>query len=166
MSATVIRDLFFSGPDEEQDSPEEPRSGNVTGRVGEFLACAALAEMGLMVHHVPSTGYDLIADDGGKLIRVQVKAVTKPAGRRFAICCQVEHGTKTLGQNIRQRIRVPLTAVYCDVIAVVSIGDRRVVFLPVSDLSDAGGSCVSVADYRHPDAERISWLRSTQAAEA
>jgi hypothetical protein len=76
--------------------------------------------------------------------------------------CTIEHGTKTLGNNIRRRIRVPLDASHCDVVALVAIDKRRVAFLPVSDVSQGGSVSVPVAQFNHPDAERLSWLRSVE----
>lgn len=158
MSDVVVHDLFGAL------HAEEPKnfSANVIGTVAEFLACAALAEMGYVVHHVPSAGYDVICDADGTLIRVQVKGVSRSEGRLYRTSCSIEHGSKAIGGNLRKRIRVPLTSKHCDVIALVAIDRRRVLFLSVDDVSVSGTLACAVSDFAHPDAERISWLRAIE----
>lgn len=145
----------------QQDAPAIG-SNNILGDVAEFLACAAIAEMGHKVHHVPSTGYDLIADVSGVLFRIQCKGLHRTIGKRSHVTCQVEHGT-TVGANMRRRIRRAMNSDDCDVIAVVAIDRRRVVFVSASSLTPGGGISVSNSDFIHDDAERISWLRAIES---
>lgn len=160
-SSRVV-DLFGHIPEQVVQSDD---SKNVLGRVAEFLACAAICEMGYRAIHAPGAGYDVLVDDLEGIWRLQVKAASKSDQRVYRGSAQVEKSAHVDG-NLRRRFRRAATQDDCDVIALVAMDLRRVVFLPVSEITQAGGFSVPVSDFRVPNIERLTWLRSVESLRA
>lgn len=155
-----VFDLFGETlPRVEAREPSSDLSNDLKGRAGEFLACAALAELGVVAYHVPSPGFDVIAQVGTRLLRVQVKARSKVTvngdgiiGGTYGFSTSVED-RKTQGRGKRT-----LSIDECDVVACVAMDLRRVLFLHISDIS-ASSSAISRREFEMPDIERGSWTR-------
>lgn len=94
------------------------------GRVGEYYAAAALEFYGADVAVVRNEGADIIAFLDGESFRVEVKSAgkTDEYGKRYAFLV-------VCGSAKR-----PLTTDDCDIVALVAIPERHVIFRPVTDL--------------------------------
>lgn len=68
-----------------------------TGELGELKVAAKITELGGQVSfpHGDSCGYDLLADVGGKVTKVQVKSSTYQEGNSWSISCSRGHASKT-----------------------------------------------------------------------
>ena len=58
-----------------------------------------------------------------------------------------------------KRSAVPLTAAQCDLVAMVAIDLRRVIFVPISKISKRDFQ-IGVGEFVIEEIERISWLQS------
>lgn len=100
------------------------------GKAGEHIACADLF-LGGWVATIASEGqgYDILAERGGRVVRVAVKATLNARQRRDgARDAYVFHIHKR--RPIPPR-RQPYTIDDCDVIALVAIDQKTVAYLPI-----------------------------------
>lgn len=153
MSENTVVDMFgHVVPDTRQD-----RVRTRVGEAGEYYAAYALSLLGVQV--LPATGvcaaYDLVADVGGRLLRVQVKGTgsTNPKGRYdFTI----ERGKAS---------RRPLSADECDVLALVAVNIPAVVFRPASEYVGQTTTTVQQSEFRNlPPA--ATWARCLDVLDA
>lgn len=131
------------------------------GRAGEFIVCAVLSEMGVFVHHVPSAGYDLIAEIDGELVRIQVKS------RTYANCKSAygfnasKELNKARNAGLKRQGR-PLDKRDCDILACVAMDRRKVIFLPVSAIGSVRNVSVAISEFEIPNIELVSWTKVMQ----
>jgi hypothetical protein len=110
-------------------------SPRAQGDVGELSAINWLIGAGAVVS-VPmfhSPDYDLIADFGGRLARVQVKTSIAWHNRRFAVALCTRGGNQSWNRVIKR-----LDATRCDSLF-VHVGDGRRWYIPVAALGGSSG---------------------------
>ena len=88
------------------------------GQAGEWIAAAALIELGVQVMVSPTSGADLLAYSGERFWRVEVKSTIKPETNK-----KVYRFNTTRGSAKKSAIDSD-----CDIVALVSIQKRRVFF--------------------------------------
>ena len=94
------------------------------GAAGEYLAAAIITTLGWTATPCNADGFDLIAVQGGRTVRVQVKAAQRPATRYSY------HFRASVSKPKR-----PMTIEDCDILCCVALDARRAFFVPVSDLA-------------------------------
>jgi hypothetical protein len=114
---------------------ENSWSPRAQGDVGELSAINWLIGAGAVVSvpmfHIPD--YDLVADFGGRLARVQVKTSTAWHNRRFAVALCTRGGNQSWNRVIKR-----LDATRCDSLF-VHVGDGRRWYIPVAALGGSSG---------------------------
>lgn len=111
------------------------KRGIELGTAGEHLVCADLLCRGHRAFmSAAGLPYDVVADIGGKLVRIAVKSTSKPKERpgragskfryRFMLFRAARHSS---GEYSRQLY----TRAECDVIAMVALDTKRVAYMSV-----------------------------------
>lgn len=126
------------------------------GKAAEYLVCADLLLNGIPAF--PSDQglpYDVVAEVGGLLVRIQVKATrtaknVSSAGRaaRLAYSWNVRQN----GRSGRQR----LSKAQCDVVALVALDIRAIAYLPIEDCGTTIQLVAPGSSVNHDDA-RATW---------
>ena len=97
------------------------------GQAGEWIAAAALIELGVQVMVSPTSGADLPAYQGERFWRVEVKSTKKPeSGEK-----NVYRFNTTRGSAKKQ----PIDSYECDIVALVSLEKRRVFFRHIKSIT-------------------------------
>ena len=113
--------------------PTRKRDTKRTGDISEMRVAIALVEAGYLVSkpYGENARYDLVADDGERLLRVQVKTGRIRGGAvRFSACSTHGHRGRP---SIPYLGQVDFIAVYCP-------ENRKVYLVPESDLTRSLGS--------------------------
>jgi hypothetical protein len=100
------------------------------GRIGEFIAAAAVEQLGMDAILVSGKKYDLLVTKEDRIYRVQVKATSRPnVSNRQTSKPLYEFRTAygRLGKQTYSKGQV-------DIFALVALDIRKVVFLPASDI--------------------------------
>jgi hypothetical protein len=93
-----------------------------TGLAGEYLVCSMICKLGYFAYlSAPSCRYDVVAEVGEKLIRIQVKA-TRSRGYLY---------TRKNISGYRFRVDPPVAAEEADLIAFVALDSGEVAFLSI-----------------------------------
>tara|TARA_R100000995_G_scaffold23496_1_gene10133 strand:- start:233 stop:628 length:396 start_codon:yes stop_codon:yes gene_type:complete len=103
------------------------KSEVVVGQAGEYLVASVFFEMGVQCVVAPTMGFDLVAFDGGKTYRVEVKTASK----NYAIKKSLYSFSTSRGSKSKKRISVES----CDVLALVALPLRRVFFINSASLT-------------------------------
>lgn len=110
------------------------------GEIGELKVQLDLTEKGGVVS-VPQTastnGYDLLCDFGGKILKIQVKAVKKSERNTIVVPLQNRKNSSVAKNNRGQTHRYKDLV---DYIAVPIKKDNRIFYIDTKDLSDSGAS--------------------------
>lgn len=129
-----------------------PERMHEIGKAAEHLVCADIILQGHNVS-VASAGlpYDVIADIGGRLYRIQVKSAlrAKAPGKRDKRVCY--------SFNVRRRGKLGsrrLTDTECDLIALVALDIRVIAYLPLSQAAQTVQIIPPASDY---EPNRRSW---------
>jgi hypothetical protein len=103
-----------------------------TGKAGEYLVCCDLSSKGFAVFmNEQQIGYDLIADTGKKLLRIQVKTSIKPGNS------QVSKGHRAYIYNPRcygQGNRKSYAVSDIDIFAFVALDIMKVAYIKSEDV--------------------------------
>jgi hypothetical protein len=97
------------------------------GQAGEYLAAAILIEMEIQTMVSPTAGADLLAFDCGRHWRIEVKTANK-----------LEERDRTLfyfGTARGSRVKTKVTNETCDILALVALPFRRVIFRHVNEIT-------------------------------
>ena len=111
-------------------------TANIVGRAGEFLVCAELAIAGyecfLAEGRLP---YDVIADVGGQIVRIQVKTTSgvKPCPQRKNYTPVYAFQARRVGKMQRKGYE-PGQA---DLVAYVALDRRVIAFMPAEKIAQA-----------------------------
>lgn len=117
------------------------------GKLGLVYAITALAERGysISVPLIDDQPYDLVADDGKRLLKVQVKSTRfKPNGKDYVIQLQHVHHNKT--ENIVRKFDntlVDIVVAVCEDKSIYIIPSREIVAKTAMTLNQ------SVYKYKH-----------------
>lgn len=102
------------------------------GRIGEYLAAASLESLSVKCDIVSQEGFDILAYTNGIIIRVQVKSTICPRlsnkkdkSERYSFLC-----AKTTR-------KIKLTEEDCDIIALVAVDVKKILYIPVTRLTGA-----------------------------
>lgn len=126
-------------------------SENAVGQAGEWIAAAALIELGVQVMVSPTTGCDLLAYAGKRYWRVEVKSTKKPESSDKKIYrFNTTRGSAKKG---------PIANQECDIVALVSLEKRRVFFRHV-DAVKSKSTRLSVNRFVE-GCEKESWEEAT-----
>lgn len=102
----------------------------MTGRRGEHLVSAFLYSIDWQCNLVDALGYDLIATQGPKIIRVQVKSSTRPITERGKTVPRYTYNTGHGGAKSIERLDDQY-----DVLALCGLRDRGITFYPVTEVT-------------------------------
>ena len=94
------------------------------GRIGERITGAAIEGFGWSANRDPTEGYDIVLKKGKTVLFCQVKAAEEKKGKSLRFNCSVPGGKGK---------RLPCPEDY-DILALVSLANRRVFFMPVEDI--------------------------------
>jgi hypothetical protein len=97
------------------------------GQAGEWIAAAALIELGVQVMVSPTEGADLLAYSGDRYFRIEVKTANT-----------LERRDRTLYRFSTGRgakVKKIITSETCDIVALVSLPERRVIFRNVGAIT-------------------------------
>ena len=132
-----------------------PPAATTTGLQGEYIALAAILDLGWKAGHAPMDGVDVIAWQGNDFMRVQVKSARLRKQRdRGALTYHHQLGS---GRDKKTR---PDQRVY-DILARVAIDQRRVYFAAASSIN-------KLSERRSPEfydkygLEESSWQRAVE----
>lgn len=118
------------------------------GTAAEFFVLYKISMMGFAATHMPKTGFDLVLDVKGRLLRVQVKARSCHVSRGklygFKTCKEVGRSGKNRGVN------TVLSESDCDIVAFVALDIEKVSFLHVSEINSLS-SYLSCDDFMSCD---------------
>lgn len=110
------------------------------GEIGEMKVQLDLTEKGGVVS-VPlsasTNGYDLLCDFGGKILKIQVKAVRKTEKNTISVPLQNRKNSSVAKNNRGQTHRYKDLV---DYIAVPVKNDKRIFYIDTSELPDSGAS--------------------------
>lgn len=123
------------------------------GRIGELICCLRLEEIGVPNEIAHINGFDIAAHYNSRLIRVQVKARTVPDTRRKNFYMF------TTSKGCKKKIA--LTNKECDVIGLVSVPEKQVIFMPVKTKVNVTAR-VRISDYKKKDIALITWNQAMQ----
>ena len=128
------------------------KSQTSIGQAGEWIAAAALIELGVQVMVSPTIGCDLLAYCGKHFWRIEVKSTKKPeAGKDKVYRFNTTRGSAQ---------KAALDQTECDIVALVSIERRRVFFRHVNTITSKS-TRLSVNRFIE-GCERESWKESTK----
>jgi len=102
------------------------------GKAGEYFVCYDLSTNGVVAYTSDQgLGYDVVADVEGRLLKIQVKTTTmeRSTSRNDALPTYVFH-TKRCGKGGKKSYADG----DCDMVAFVSLLDKEVAYMPISDL--------------------------------
>ena len=118
-----------------------------TGKAAEHLVCADLILQGLNAFLADQgLPYDVVVDDGSRLLRVQVKSASRPmtAGRSGS-----DHRREFYRWNFRRAKRPKrVSASEIDYAALVALDVRMIAYVPVAALTRPNGLLVSGIEMR------------------
>lgn len=117
-----------------------------TGRTGELIACAVLEELGADPVLLRTDGYDIAARWKTTWHRVEVKAASSISKGRNTYQFHTGKGSKK---------KSVLIADACDIVALVALPERRVLFWPVEEVRTV--TVRLPAGHFTPENERESW---------
>ncbi len=119
------------------------------GDIGEMSAMGRLVKMGAIVFISPfhSPDYDLIADFGEKLVRVQVKTSVAWHKSRFVVALCTRGGNQSWNRVIKR-----LDASRCDSLF-VHVGDGRRWYIPATALGGRSGILLGGPKYSEYEIE-------------
>jgi len=129
-----------------------------TGLAAEYIAAAAILELGWRVSMAQQDRVDLVAWDGEKFLRIQVKGSNLrhdngcTPGYQFQLGCG---STKK---------KLPSRGDY-DVVALVAIPARRVLFFPVEAIQQYTKRATPKR-FEDPDIEIDSWAKTLEVINA
>ena len=130
-----------------------PPSATTTGLQGEYIALAAILDLGWKAGHAPMDGIDVVAWRDNDFMRVQVKSARLRKQRdRGALTYHHQLGS---GRDKKAR---PDQRVY-DILARVAIDQRRVFFSAACGINKLSERR-SPEFYARPDLEEDSWQRA------
>ena len=117
------------------------------GDAGELSAITWLTEVGALVAKplFENSDYDLIADFGDRIDRVQVKTSTCWANNRFVVALCTRGGNQSWNRIVKR-----LTATRCDRVF-VHVGDGRRWYIPATAL--AGGTGIVLGGPKYAEYE-------------
>ncbi len=118
------------------------------GRIGELICCLRLEEIGVPNEIAHINGFDLAAHYNNRLIRVQVKARTVPDTRRKNVYMF------TTSKGAKKKIA--RTRKECDVIGLVAIPEKSVIFIPVKTKVNVTAR-VKISEFKKKDIALITW---------
>ena len=118
------------------------------GRIGELICCLRLEEIGIPNEIAHINGFDIAAHYKSKLIRVQVKARSVPDTRRK----NVYMFTTSIGA----KRKIALTRKECDVIGLVAIPEKQVIFMPVKRKVNVTAR-IKISDFKKKNIALITW---------
>ena len=121
------------------------------GQAGEWICAAALIELGVQVMVSPTSGADLLAYEGERFWRVEVKSTIKPETHK-----KVYRFNTTRGSAKKQ----PIDRVECDIVAMVSLQKRRVFFRHINAIKSKS-TRLSVNRFVE-GCEKQSWEEATK----
>lgn len=139
---------------------QDPRSGVISartkGRLGELLAAISLEALGVDAVICDRDGYDIIANDPiAGLLKVEVKSA---------------HSIQSKNENSSYRFynfmtcsgskkKTPLDPTYVDVVALVSVPERKTIFRPIKSLR---GITTKIRPelFNQEDVEYQSWKKT------
>lgn len=116
---------------EQQNPAEVPRRNTkLKGDISELRVAIALTEAGYAVSKPfgENQRYDLIADDGSRLLRVQVKSGRIRGGVVIFNCCSSHGHRRTVLSSRPYKGQIDLLAVYCP-------DNRKVYIVPEAELT-------------------------------
>ena len=116
-----------------------------TGLAAEYIAAAAIIEAGWKVGLAQQDRVDLVAWRGDNFLRVQVKSSNLNARMNYQF--QLGSGSK--------KKKIPTVEDY-DVLALVALAERRVLFLPIENVKQLTKR-VSRKRFENPLSEMASW---------
>src|SRR5436309_1165942 len=120
-----------------------PLSPRRQGDLGEFSAMEWLGSKGyalwIPICHSPDT--DLIADDGEKLLRVQVKTCTQYRKGRWLVAICTRGGNQSWSGLVKR-----FSGARCDRLFVL-VGDGRRWFIPADVVEGGTGLCLGGPKY-------------------
>ena len=119
------------------------------GAAGEYLAAAIITTLGWTATPCNADGFDLIAVQGGRAVRVQVKAAQRPA-TRYSYQFQASVS----------KPKRPLTIDDCDILCCVALDARRAFFVPVAELAGRMTLRRPIRDIYIENVEADSWARA------
>jgi PD-(D/E)XK endonuclease len=129
------------------------------GNAGEISAVMWLLGVGAMVAKplVEHSDYDLIADFGERLLKVQVKTSTHFSKGRFEVMLATRGGNQSWNRVVKR-----LDASRCDALF-VHVGDGRRWFIPSSELGGTSGIRLGGPKYERFEVERGRPLQARSA---
>lgn len=129
-----------------------------TGLIAEYIAAAAILELGWRCSMAQQDRVDLVAWRDQQFLRIQVKGsgsrieMGKPSGYQF----QLAGGSK--------KNKLPCRDDY-DVVALVAIPARRVLFYPVEAIQQYTKRA-TIRRFEDPDIEIDSWAKTLEVINA
>jgi hypothetical protein len=115
------------------------------GQSGEFLTAAVLVELGVQTMVSPTAGADLLGFDDHRYWRVEVKTTNK----------EERPGAFRWGTARGSASKVAVRAIDCDIVALVALPLRRVVFRNVCAIRSK--TTRLTIHHFHDDCERQTW---------
>tara|TARA_S200002703_G_C3739928_1_gene227537 strand:- start:408 stop:908 length:501 start_codon:yes stop_codon:yes gene_type:complete len=121
------------------------------GKIGEYLTASSLESLNVKCDIVSQEGFDILAYTNGIIIRVQVKSTACPR-----LNSKKEKRKKYIFLCAKSTKKIILTEDDCDVIALVAVDLKKVLYIPVTSLMGATHR-VLPEDYEDTNLESESW---------